>query len=283
MKPPSGHLPHLLFFVQTMERLRREGSGPPGRFNIPRELFLVREEDNAFWELVGLVVRGLPSLLLGGIRFRRQTAIREDLSRQSLVSRLSSPVREMGVDRTPQPPGLVEMMLLDARKSVVQWLKDSRAGQHQSVALIDPDDILFAFDFRLENPSRRRNRELVEAGARFIFRTSGGHVLSALTHHLSRKLHADTPFLALLEGTQHTATGDYPLPTLVIHRRFVPLAAPISVDATTWLLRSQAFHASHANSDYLLDPNLETYRRYRQREGTEREVEEQMSVGKAAG
>lgn len=267
MKTPSHHLPHLLFFLQRVERLRRGTHELPGRLQTPRELFLVREEENHFWELVGLVIRGLPSLLLGALRFRRQTSIREDLSRQSLVSYLSRPARDVGIHRSPQPPGLIEAMLLDCQKSVARWLEECRSGQEQPMATIDPADILFAFDFRLQNPSRSRSEEVPEAGSRSLLRTSTGHVLTGKTHRLAQKLHTDTPFIALTQGTQHTAIRDYPLPTLTIHRRFVPVAASIMEDATDWLHRSQAFHVESANPDHLLDPDLESYRRYRQREG----------------
>ena len=102
-----------------------------------------------------------------------------------------------------------------------------------------------------------------------MFRTTAGHVLSAQPHRLPTKLHREDPFLALTRPTQYTATVDRPLPTLVVHRSFLSITAPLGDQPTEWLHRSQVFHTQTANPEHLLDPELETYRLYRHRESQE--------------
>lgn len=266
MYRPHNHLPHLLLFVHAVERLR-SGKATSQEVLVPPQLFVVEDGERSFWELVGFSIQGLPSLMLGALSFRRQSAGGGDYSRESLVSYLSSSVREIGIRAAPTPHGLLEIRVPDASKPVIQWLKDCRAGEEQTPVLVNRDDILFAFDFRIENPSRSHRREgLSEVGQRYLFRTTAGHVLSALPHRLPSKLHRDDPFLALTRATQHTATRDRPLPTLVVHRRFLSMAVPIGDDATDWLHRTQPFHTDLANPSHLLDADLDWYRLYRHRE-----------------
>lgn len=273
MQTPANHLPHLLLFVHAVERLRGASAGPrdPAALSIPPELFLFREEGDAFWELVGLGVRGLPSLLLCGLRFRRQSAEPSDLSRESLVSYLSSHMREVRPEQAPAPPQLLEVVVPDTQQPVLRSLKAYRKGTELPRLLVDRNDILFGFDFRLDNPSRSHRREMAGRGAedRYLFRTTAGHVLSAQPHRLPSKLHREDRFLALTLPTQHTATRDHPLPTLVVHRDFLAAAARLEKDATRWLHHTLPFHTSLATAAHLLDPDLETYRLYRHRESRE--------------
>jgi hypothetical protein len=267
MQRPTHHLPHVLLFLQAVERLRADAPGPRPEVTVPDELFLLRDEGDFFWELVALSLRGYPSLLLGGLRFRRQVTGDGPLCRQSLVSYLSSPVRELGFDHTPRPPHLVEVMVPDTRQPLGRFLDGSRAGDEQPVVLVGRKDIRFAFDFRLANPSRSHRREQsVPASERYVFRSEDGHVLSAAPHQLPSKLHREDPFLALTKPTQHTASLDRPLPTLVAHRDFLTTAAPVGDSLTAWLHRSAPFHVELANPAHLLDPELDSYRAYRHRE-----------------
>lgn len=266
MYRPHNHLPHVLLLVHAVERLR-SGKVSAQEILVPPQLFVVEDGEKSFWELVGIAIEGVPSLTLGALRFRRQSAAPENHSRESLVSYLSSPVREIGIRQAPTPHGLIEMRVPDTSKPIIQWLKDCRAGQVQTPILVHRDDILFAFDFRVDNPSRSHHREALPGGSqRYLFRTTAGHVLSALPHRLPSKLHRDDPFLALTRATQHTATQDRPLPTLVVHRRYLTMTVPIDDDATEWLHRTQPFHTDLANPSHLLDAELDQYRLYRQRE-----------------
>ena len=91
-------------------------------------------------------------------------------------------------------------------------------------------------------------------------------MLSATPHQLPTKLHRDDPFLALTSPVQHTASRDLQLPTLVAHRDFLTVAAPVGDSLTTWLHHSSLFHVELANPQNLLDPELDAYRAYRHRE-----------------
>jgi len=265
MNGPTHHLPHVLMLLHAVEKVRN-GEVSSGEV-MPPEVFLAREEKDTLWELIALRLQGLPSLLLGGVRFRRQESGRGRLARQSLVSYLSAPLKEVRADETPRPTHLVEVMLPDAREPILKFLQRARKGEDCPTLLLDRDDVLFAFDFRLENPSRMRHAQTAAAAAaeRYLFRTTSGHVLSAAPHRLPTKLHRDDPFLALTRPTQHSATVDLELPTLVVHRSFLSMTAQVQGGLTPWLHHTQPFHVDQASADHLLDPELEQYRTYRSR------------------
>lgn len=260
---PTIHLAHVLMLLQALETRRRD---PDKSVEMPPEVFLLRDDGDSFWELVGLRLRGVDSLILAGVEFSRQAGGADSLSRQSLVSHLGSPPRSIGIAETPRPAHLLEVMLPDPRLPMLKLLERCREGEAFPTAFVDRDDVELAFDFRLENPSRlRRERSVASLEGRCLFRTAAGHVLSALPHRLPRKLHGDEAFLALRQVVQHTATDDYSLPTLVVHRRLLSMYAPQTGGLTTWLNRTLPFHVDLATSGHLLDPRLETYRTYRER------------------
>lgn len=265
MSSPANHLPHLLLLLHAVERLREAPvairTAPP----VPTCVYLARDEGEAFWELIACRVRGHPALLFGAVRFRRQGAS-DGFCRQSLVSYLSAPLREVALDRTPRPPHLVELLLPDTRETVLQFLERARRGEACRSLLLDRREIELALDFRLENPSKTRPvTSEPEAGERHLFRTSAGHILSGYPHHLPAKLHRADDFVALTRPTQHTATADRPLPTLVVHRSYLSMAARVEGGIERWLEHTVPFQAALANPKHILDPMLESYRAYRKR------------------
>lgn len=264
MHRPTSHLPHLLLFLQAVESMRRsEGSGR--KISMPKEAFLLREEEHHFTELIGFSIRGFPSLIVGGLRFRRQKP--GQLCRQSLVSYLSATSREISVSETPAPAHLLELMVSDQRQPIHDFLKSSREGQRYPAVRVSKKDVRFAFDFRLANPSRSHQRQTPSAArARHLFRTEEGHILSAIPHQLPAKLHRDDPFLALTQPTQHALSCDRPLPTVVAHRDYLTMATDATENLTPWLYGSSPFHVELANADHFLDSQLENYRAYRSRE-----------------
>jgi hypothetical protein len=149
---------------------------------------------------------------------------------------------------------------------VLHFLERARRGEACRSLVIDRREIELALDFRLENPSKTRPVAAEpEAGERHLFRTSAGHILSGYPHHLPAKLHRADDFVALTRPTQHTATHDRPLPTLVVHRGYLTMAAKVEGGIERWLERTAPFQASLANPKHLLDPLLESYRAYRKR------------------
>jgi hypothetical protein len=203
--------------------------------------------------------------LFGAVRFRRQGEP-GSFCRQSLVSYLSAPVREVALDRTPRPPHLIELLLPDTRETVLAFLERARRGEPCRSLLLDRREIELALDFRLQNPSKTRPAHAEpEAAELHLFRTVGGHILSAYPHHLPAKLYRADDFVALTRPTQHTATADRALPTLVVHRASISMAAKVEGGIERWLEHTAAFQAALANPKHILDPLLESYRAYRKR------------------
>lgn len=264
MHRPVNHLPYLLLFLKAVEKTRQT-AGAETSVSIPPQAFVLREDDKHFWELLAFSIRGFPSLLIGGVRFRRQEAAR--YSRQSLVSFLSASTREVNLHETPVPPHLVEVMVSNRRESVHDFLKGCRQGTDYPVIKVDKENLRFVFDFRLANPSRSHRREGVPGVEDLhLFRTEEGHVISAVPHQLPAKLHRKEAFLALTRPTQHTACSDLPLPTLVAHRHYLVMTGEVEDSLQPWLYSSMPFHVELANSAHVLDPELESYRAYRSRE-----------------
>ncbi|HEX2254544.1 MAG TPA: hypothetical protein VHQ65_14845 [Thermoanaerobaculia bacterium] len=274
MTSPGNHLPHLLLLLHAIEQTR-ESPRPAQGFEMPREVFLAREEATCFWELVALRVVGHPALIFGAVRFRRQSADSPHLPRQSLVSYLSQPVKEVSLEETPYPPDLLEMMVPEAEETILSFLERLRSRQPGRKVLVDRRQIELAFDFRLDNPSLSRHRPTGNGNGngngngaspqRFLFRTTSGHVLSAYPYRLPSTLHRPDEFLALTRPTQHSATIDRALPTLVVRRSFLTVTAPAEEGLVRWLERSVPFQIGLANPRHLLDPLLESYRAYRRR------------------
>ena len=265
MSSPANHLPHLLLLLHAVERLREAPFPAPSAPPVPISVYLARDEGEAFWELIACRVRGHPSLLFGAVRFRRQGEA-GSFCRQSLVSYLSAPVREVALDRTPRPPHLIELLLPDTRETVLAFLERARRGEPCRSLLLDRREIELALDFRLQNPSKTRPANAQpEAAELHLFRTVGGHILSAYPHHLPAKLHRADDFVALTRPTQHSATADRPLPTLVVHRGSISMAARVESGIERWLEHTAAFQAALANPKHILDPLLESYRAYRKR------------------
>lgn len=265
MSSPANHLPHLLLLLHAVERLRAAPGAAAAAPPVPTCVYLARDEGEAFWELIACRVRGHPALLFGAVRFRRQGAA-DGYCRQSLVSYLSAPLREVALDRTPRPPHLVELLLPDTGETVLHFLERARRGEACRSLLLDRREIELALDFRLENPSKTRPAAPEpEAAERHIFRTSGGHILSGYPHHLPAKLYRADDFVALTRPTQHTSTVDRPLPTLVVHRGYLSMAARVEDGVERWLERTAAFQTALANPKHILDPLLESYRTYRKR------------------
>lgn len=262
MHAPTSHLPHVLMLLKSLERARENGAVS---MTMPSDVFLMSDQPSHLWELVALRIHGLDALVLGGVKFRKQEAGAGKLARQSLVSFLSSPEREIGLVDVPKPGHLIEVMLAETPQALLQFLERCRKGAEFPTMLVAQDDVELAFDFRLENPSSMHNKESDQPAQRYLFRTVGGHLLTALHHGLSNQLNREDPFLALTQPIQHTIAGDQHLPTLVVHRRFLTMAAPLRGILTPWLNHTLPFNVQLSSSENVLDPRLDDYRVYRNR------------------
>lgn len=224
---PAAHARHVKLLLHLL-RVARERESAFGSAPTPPELFLVHEEERALWELVGFRMRGCDAVVLGAMRFRRQARGTDPYARRSLANYLCSPPKEVGVDRTPRPAGLLELRLPGAEETIDAFRRRMAAGGASEAVFVDVEMLDFAFDFRLTNPSTQRVAHGGSpAEAQHLFRTTEGHVISAVAAGLHVRLHREGSFVALRDAVQHTARGAEPLPTLIMHRSALVLAAPM--------------------------------------------------------
>ena len=90
--------PHFAHVREHLERVRDGYSFIPN----PESIYLGRQEENHFWELVGLRLQGCPVIVLAAMRFERfeRKGVRD--SRESLASYLTTnPDPESTDDVTP--------------------------------------------------------------------------------------------------------------------------------------------------------------------------------------
>ncbi|MDA8018594.1 MAG: hypothetical protein MPN21_14230 [Thermoanaerobaculia bacterium] len=181
------------------------------------------DPDQEFWELVGLMVEGMKSVLLGAVRFRRQAT--GTTARRSLSQYLSAPHSELGVRKPAFPSHLLQVAVRAESRSLTEFVDALNSGEEPSLVLVDRDLIRLCFDFRLNNPSIERKLYDDHSISRMGFRSRAGHVITGLVHSPARRLHRDETFFGVTDVLQHTPIGDLPLPDLVVHRRFFALAA----------------------------------------------------------
>lgn len=221
-------------------------------------LFLIKEEDELFWELVAFRVRGHPALLLGAMCFRRQTGTAGSYSRRSLISYLSSPPKELGLTRSARPAGMIEILLPGVDEDIISFRARMQQGDSASAMFLEADTIDFAFDFRTRNPSVDIPVIRANAVETYLVRTVRGHVLMGHVHDFHTKLHHEKSFIALINPVQFIHSGQQLVPTLAIHRSFISMTAqlPSREASTEWVSSSVPFHASMAEQRYLLSPDL---------------------------
>ena len=254
--PPPGarHLAHVATLLRVLAQHREHGAAAqPGS----PALFLVREEDDAFWELVGLRVRGLPHLLVAGVRFARQAAAAQPHARRSLCNYLCAPPKDLGLSRIARPSNLVELLMPSADETIPEFQARMQAGESARSVFLDVDTVDYAFDFRTANPSVDRGRLPGNHAAEpHLFRTAEGHVLSGMSHGLHAKLHGDQSFVVLRDAVQHIPGGDRVLPTMVLHRRLVSADAKLDADGPApWLRCIPPFLRAAAAPRFLLAPD----------------------------
>lgn len=256
--PPRGdlHLRHVEALLQEVKRRRAEGA----RGATPREWFLVRDEGTVFWELVGLHIRGCPSILIGAVKFQRQSGPGAvEFARRPLAYHLSAPPKELGIDRTTRPEWVLEVMLPQASESISEFQARAQGGDDGRILFADTELIDFAFDFRFENPSVEREQGVYQGTAeRHLLRSVRGHVLSGISHSLHRRLRQQASFITLRSPVQHTEQGAHVLPpTLVFHRSYIALDAELSEgeEVSDWTEETTPFLISTARSRHILLPD----------------------------
>lgn len=222
------------------------------------ELYLVREEDDAFWELLGFRIRGCPGILLAAVRFQRQPRTQQKHARSSLIHHLSHLPRETGGSASEHAPRMLAVLLPEPAEDIPTFQRRVRDGNHARRAYVDVDSVELAFDFRVENPSvhREQNPNLLPP-ERHLFRTTQGHLLSGTAFGVHGKLRRREEFLAIRDPEQHTPRASQTLPTVALRCGMIAMVADLAAAETVdqWLARTAPFLRESASSSHLLLPS----------------------------
>ena len=131
--------PHFEHVKEHLERVRDGYSFIPD----PESVYLGRQEENHFWELIGLRLQGCPVIVLAALRFEREERMGVADARMSLASYLSE--KPDPVARNAEP---LTALLPNKDQEIPAFLAGLRAGREFSPVNIDRLRVEVAFDFR---------------------------------------------------------------------------------------------------------------------------------------
>lgn len=228
-RDPRTDTPHLQHVREHLARLR-DGVSSVVR---PEEVFLGQEETDHFWEVVGLRLRGHPTVVLAAIRFQRHEYPGTPWARESLAAYLTAPPAPMASAASAARAGEISAYLPRWHESVPGFLARLRSGPDQSPVHLSRDVVEVAFDLRMANPS---GMEVVKRKAgpmeSYLFRTTGGHVLRGNSHGTGRNPGHDSRFVALTSCEQLTPKGRNQLPAVMLNRDFIAVAVSLADEKT---------------------------------------------------
>lgn len=221
--------PHFEHVREHLERVRDGYAYIPD----PEQVYLGRQEEDHFWELVGLRLQGCPVVVLAAIRFERLHRKGVADSRASLAASLSAPPPGSGGSRR------ITALLPHKDQSIPQFLMGLRAGREFAPVSIDRVRVEVAFDFRADNPSAVKDLRDAAAPLRsHYYRTTAGHVLRGESHELTPVEGAEHRFLAVRGPEQLLPQGVIHLPTLFVAHRFVSLQVDVAAEAARLAVRN---------------------------------------------
>jgi len=237
--------PHFAHVREHLERVRDGYSFIPHAESI----YLGREEEDHFWELVGLRLQGCPLIVLAALRFERLERAGVPDSRESLAAYLTvnDPAGEEGARLTA--------LLPHKDQQISQFLAGLRAGREFTPVSIDRLRVELAFDFRADNPAAAR--ELREAAAPLrshYFRTVGGHLLRGESHEVPPSDGPAHRFLAVRSPQQILPQGVIHMPTLFIAHSFIGLQVDVTEEAARLAVRNWVPFLSVTGSKQSLIP-----------------------------
>jgi len=211
--------PHTDHVQAHLERVRYGHLVDPS----PDTVFLGAEEEDHFWELLGLRIAGCPVVVLALLRFQRLDLPGIPYARESLASYLS----ELPALRSVDEAGALSAILPPHDQSIPFFLRRLRSGLRYRPVSLDPARIQVAFDFRLQNPMLVAD---FRAGAPPLvdhyYRTVDGHVLRGRSHEVPPTAPRDHPrFVTVTSAEQVTPTAVWPLPALALNRGYLALRA----------------------------------------------------------
>ena len=237
--------PHFAHVREHLERVRDGYSFIPHAESI----YLGREEEDHFWELVGLRLQGCPVIVLAALRFQRLERAGVPDSRESLGAYLSvnDPAGEEGARLTA--------LLPNKDQQIPQFLAGLRAGREFTPVSIDRLRVELAFDFRADNPSAVRDlREAAAPLRSHYFRTVGGHLLRGESHLVPPSDGPAHRFLAVRSPVQILPQGVIHMPTLFIAHRFIGLQVDVTEEAARLAVRNWVPFLSVTGSKQSLVP-----------------------------
>jgi len=222
--------PHFAHVREHLERVRDGYSFIPHADSV----YLGRQEEDHFWELVGLRLQGCPVIVLAALRFERIQRLGVEDSRESLASYLTA-------NPDPGTPGGGQLIALLPNKDqqIPQFLAGLRGGREFTPVRIDRVRVEVAFDFRADNPSAIKDkREAASPLKSHYYRTVGGHVLRGESHEVVSTGAPVERFLAVRSPQQLLPQGVINLPTLFIAHRFIGLQVDVTEEAARLAARN---------------------------------------------
>ena len=218
--------PHAQHVHEHMERL---ASGMSITLD-EGQVFLAAEEDDHFWEVVGLRLKGVPTVTLAALRFQRHELPGQPYARESLAAYLSVPPAPMATDLGAARQGEISAYLPRWSETVPNFLARMRAGVDTDAVHLSPDKVEAAFDFRTGNPfSVDVIRRSVGPMTPHVLRTADGHVLYGLAHPAALTQGA---FLAMTHAHQFTPEGRIALPPLMLRKDWLVALLPLAHERT---------------------------------------------------
>jgi hypothetical protein len=214
--------PHFEHVQEHLDRVR------DGYAYIPDadQVYLGLQEEDHFWELVGLRLQGCPVVVLAAIRFERLDRKGVPDSRASLAACLSTP--SAGSDGKSR----ITALLPHKDQSISQFLMGLRACREFAPVSIDPVRVEVAFDFRADNPSAVKDlRDAASPLRSHYYRTTAGYVVRGESHDLTPVEGVEHRFLAIRSPEQLLPQGLIHLPTLFVAHRFVSLQVDVTPEA----------------------------------------------------
>lgn len=243
----SAPHPHATHIHEHLERL---ASGISITMD-EEQVFLGTTDETHFWELVGLRLTGVPTVVLAALRFYRHQHPGEPYARESLATYLSSPPAPLATDIGAARHGEISAYLPRWNETIPNFLARMRAGVDTDAVHLSPDTIEVAFDFRTGNPfSVDAIRRTVGPMTPHVLRTKEGHVLYGLAHPAAQHQGA---FLALTHAHQFTPRGKISLPPVMVRRDFLVAILPLGHERTRLAASNWApFLPAKARADHIL-------------------------------
>lgn len=247
MSPKAVPPPHVTHVHEHLERLSSGISITMDESSV----FLGAEDQTHFWELVGLRLKGVPTVVLAALRFQRHDHPGEPYARESLAAYLSAPPAPLATDLGAARSGEISAYLPRWNETIPNFLTRMRAGVDTDAVHLSPDMVEAAFDFRTGNPfSVDVIRRSVGPMTPHVLRTAEGHVLYGLAHPGARHQGA---FLALTHAHQFTPGGKISLPPLMVRRDWLVALLPLAHERTRLAASNWVpFLPATANSRHIL-------------------------------